>query len=130
MEACDVASKKLTLEILRQFLMPVQKKVWKPKETVTEIMMLYESTKVKVHSLDGDTDFFNIVADVLQVPYLFIICLVYILRPSIDLMKENRFTLKKDKKQTISRSNSYGCRLSRWHSASCKYTYPSRIPAA
>ena len=55
--------------------------------------------KVKVHSLDGDTDFFHIVAGVLQenrlAPYLFIICLDYVLRTLIDLMKENRFTLAK-----------------------------------
>ncbi len=37
-----------------------------PKETVTTIMMLYRNTKVRVHSLDGDTDYFNIVAGVLQ----------------------------------------------------------------
>ena len=33
-----------------------------PKETVTAIMMLYKNKKVKVHSPDGHTDFFNIVA--------------------------------------------------------------------
>ena len=48
------------------------------KETITAIMMLYKSTKVKVHSPDGDVDYFDIVAGVLQldtlVPYLFIIC--------------------------------------------------------
>ena len=62
-------------------------------------MMLYKNTKVKVHSSDGDIDFFNIVAGVLQgdtlVPYLFIICLDYVLQMLIDLMKENGFTLKK-----------------------------------
>ena len=36
------------------------------KETVAAIMMLYRNTKVKVHSLDGDTDFFDIVAEVLH----------------------------------------------------------------
>ena len=36
-----------------------------PKETVTAIMMLYRNTKVKVHSPDGDTDYFDIVAGVL-----------------------------------------------------------------
>ena len=50
-----------------------------PKETATAIMMLYRNTKVKVCSPDGDTDYFDIVAGVLQrdtlVPYLFIICL-------------------------------------------------------
>ena len=55
-----------------------------PKETITAIMMLYRNTKVKVHSPDRDTDYFNIVAGVLQgdtlAPYLFIICLDYVLR--------------------------------------------------
>ena len=37
-----------------------------PKETVTAIMMLYKSMKVKFHSLNGDIDFFDIVASVLQ----------------------------------------------------------------
>ena len=45
--------------------------------------MLYKNTKVKVHSPDGDTDYFNIVAGVLQgdtlTLYLFIICLDYML---------------------------------------------------
>ena len=50
-----------------------------PKETVAAIMILCRNTKVKVRSLDGDTDYFDIVAGVLQgdtlVPCLFIICL-------------------------------------------------------
>ena len=70
-----------------------------PKETVAAIMILYKNTKVKVRSTDGDTYFFDIVADVLQgdtlTPYLFIICLDYVFRMSIDLMKENSFTLSK-----------------------------------
>ena len=68
-----------------------------PKETVAAIMMLCKKTKVKVRSSDGDTDFFDIVIGVLQgdtlAPYLFIICLDYMLQTSIDLMKENGFTL-------------------------------------
>ena len=63
-----------------------------PKETIAAIMMLYRNTKVKVHSSDGDTDYFDIVASVLRgdtlAPYLFIICLHYVLRMSIDKMKE------------------------------------------
>ena len=50
-----------------------------PKETVEAIMILYRITKVKAHSPDGDTNYFDMVADVLQedtlAPYLFIICL-------------------------------------------------------
>ena len=70
-----------------------------PKETVTAIIMLCKNTKVKVRSPDGDPDFFDTVAGVLQgdtlSPYLFIICLDYVLWTSIDIMKENGFTLKK-----------------------------------
>ena len=70
------------------------------KETVTAIMMLYKNTKVKVHSPDGDTDYLDIVTGVLQedtlAPYLFIIYLYYVLRTSLDLMKENGFKLAKE----------------------------------
>ena len=69
------------------------------KETVTAITILYRNTKVKVHSLDGDTEYFDIVAGVLQgdtlAPYLFIISLDYVLRTSIDKIKENGFELTK-----------------------------------
>ena len=37
-----------------------------PKETVAAIMILYKNTKVKVRFPDGDTDYFDIVAGVLQ----------------------------------------------------------------
>ena len=47
------------------------------------------------------TDYFNIVAGVLQgdtlALYLFIRCLDYMLRMSIDLMKENSFKLAKER---------------------------------
>ena len=70
-----------------------------PKENITAIMMLYKNTKVKVCTLNGDTDFFDIVAGVMKgdklAPYLFIICLDYILQMSIDMMKGNGFTLEK-----------------------------------
>ena len=71
------------------------------KEIVAAIMMLYKNTKVKVQSLDGDTDYFNIVAGALQgdtlASYLFIICLDYGLRTSIDLMKKKGFKLAKER---------------------------------
>ena len=70
-----------------------------PKETVAAIMILYRNTKVKVRSPDGDTEYFDIVAGVLQgdtlAPYLFIICLGYVLRTSIDKIRENGFELTK-----------------------------------
>ena len=76
-----------------------------PKETVAVTMMLYKNTKVKVRSPDGDTDYHDIVAGVLQgdtlAPYLFIICLDYVLRISIDKIKENGVKLTKE------RSSSY-----------------------
>ena len=70
-----------------------------PKETMATIMILYRNTKVKVRSPDGDTEYFDIVAGVLQgdtlAPYLFIICLDYVLRISIDKIRENGFELTK-----------------------------------
>ena len=69
------------------------------KETVAAIMNLYRNIKVKVRSPDGDADYFDIVAGVLQgntlAPYLFIICLDYVLGTSIDKIKENSFKLTK-----------------------------------
>ena len=67
-------------------------------------MMLYSNTKVKVRLLDRDTDFFDMVAGVLLrdtlAPYRFIICVNYVLRTSIDLIKENGFTQKKKKSRS------------------------------
>ena len=63
-----------------------------------------KNTKVKVRSPDGDTDYFDILAGVLQkdtlAPYLFIICQDYVLWTSVDKMKE-RFQAGKGKKQKI-----------------------------
>ena len=45
-----------------------------PKETVAAITILFRNTKVKVRSPDGDTEYFDIVAGILQgdtlAPYL------------------------------------------------------------
>ena len=69
------------------------------KESVAAIMILCRNTKVKMCSSDGDTDYFDIVAGVLQgdtlAPYLLIICLDYVLRTSIDKIKENGLELTK-----------------------------------
>ena len=70
-----------------------------PKVTVAVIMILYRNTKVKVRSPDGDTEYFDIVSEVLQgdmlAPHLFIICLDYVLRTSMDKIKVNSFELTK-----------------------------------
>ena len=72
-----------------------------PKETVAAIMILCRNTNVKAHSPDRDTDNFDIVVGVLQgdtlAPYLFIICLDYVLRTSINKIKENGFKLTKER---------------------------------
>ena len=68
-----------------------------PEDTVAAITILYRNTKVKVRSPDGDTKYFDIVAGVLQgdtlAPYLFIIGLDYVLRTSIDNIRENGLML-------------------------------------
>ena len=70
-----------------------------PREIVAAIRILHRNTKVKVRSPDGHTEYFDIVAGVLQgdtlAPYLFIICLDYVLRTSIDKIRENGFELTK-----------------------------------
>ena len=70
-----------------------------PKETVAAMMILYRNNKVKVPTPDGDTDYFDIVAVVLQgdtlAPYFFIIYLDYVLRTLIDKIKVNGFKLTK-----------------------------------
>ena len=70
-----------------------------PRETIIAIMMLNKNTKVKFCSLDGNTEFFDTIAGMLQgktlAPYLFIICLDSIVRTLIDFMKDNGFTLEK-----------------------------------
>ena len=69
-----------------------------PSEVVSAIMMLYKNTTSLVRSPDGDTDFFEILAGVLQgdtlAPFLFIICLDYALRTSLDTNKHLGFKLK------------------------------------
>ena len=71
---------------------------------------------------------FNIVAGMLQedtlVPYLFIICLDYVLQKSIDLMKENGFMLAK------ARSRGYPAQtIMEADYNDDKYTKSGQIPA-
>ena len=58
---------------------------------------------------------FDIVAGVLQgdtlAPYLFIICLDYVLRTSIDKIRENGFELTKRRSKRYPAKNNHGRRL-------------------
>ena len=85
----DSIDKGKMLKILRTYGIPI--------ETINTIMMLYNNTISRVRSPDGDTDFFDIMAGVLQgdtlAPLIFIICLEDVLITSIDFHSEKVFTL-------------------------------------
>ena len=100
-----------------------------PKEIVAAITILYRNTKVKVRSPDGDAEYFDIVAGVLQGdkldPYIFIICLDYVLRTSIDKIREDGFELTKN------RSRRYPAKtITDANYADDIYTQPSRNSTA
>ena len=69
-----------------------------PEQLVQSIGALYNNTTSTVRTADGDTDFFEVLAGVLQgdtlAPYLFVIVLDYVLRTSIDDNSELGFTLQ------------------------------------
>ena len=95
-------------------------------------MRLYKNTKVKVCSPGGDTEYFDIVAGVLQghtlAPYLFIICLDYMLRMPIDRMKDHSFKLTKERNRRYPTQTIMDADYAD-DSASGKYTHPRRNPA-
>ena len=66
---------------------------------VNAIMTLYHGTNAIVRSPDADTDPFNISAGVLQgdtlAPFLFILCLDYVLKTSIDHHNSLGFALQR-----------------------------------
>ena len=107
---CTKAFDSIHREKMKQILLAYGR----PKEAVAAIMILYRNTKVKVCFPDGDTDYFDIVASVLQgdtlATYFIIICQDYVLRTSIDKIKENGFKLTKEKSrrypaQTVTDAN-------------------------
>ena len=103
-----------------------------PKETVAPIIMLYRNTKVKVRSPDGDTGYFDIVPGVLQGDtlawHLFIICLDYVLRTSIDKIKETVSNYQK-KEAEGTPEKKYRHRQHRWYIASDDCTGSRQNPA-
>ena len=79
-KAFDTINRKKMKELLIQYGIP--------EETVEAIMMLNNNTRSMIRSPDGDTPFFEINTGVLQgdilVLFIFIICLDYILKTSLD----------------------------------------------
>ena len=70
------------------------------------ITKMYENTRAKVISPDGETDYFNILAGVLQgdtlAPYLFVIVLDYILRKTFEGREtELGFTLHRQRSRRV-----------------------------
>ena len=63
------------------------------------VYLITRYSKIILALADGDTEYLGIVAEVLQgdtlAPYRFIICLDYMLRTSIDKIRENGFELTK-----------------------------------
>ncbi|XP_078580679.1 uncharacterized protein LOC144864471 [Branchiostoma floridae x Branchiostoma japonicum] len=63
-----------------------------PEQLVEAIASMYQDTKAKVFSPDGETELFELYAEVLQgdklVPYLFVIVLDYALRMAIEGREE------------------------------------------
>ena len=78
-------------------MMQILKAYGIPNELVNAIKKLYEGTKAKVLSPDGETEYFKILEDVFQedtlAPYLFTIVIDYIMRMTIDGKEELGFIL-------------------------------------
>ena len=81
----------------RAKMMQILKAYGIPNELVNAIQKLYEETRAKVLSLDGETEYFKILGGVLQgdtlAPYLFTIVIDYIMRMAIDDKEELGFIL-------------------------------------
>ena len=67
-----------------------------PKETITATTILYENTKVKVRSPDGDIDYFDF-GDILAL-YLFIICLDYMLSNVYRLIERKQLAKERNRR--------------------------------
>ena len=64
-----------------------------PPEIISAIKVLYANTKSTILTPDGETEHFDILAGILQgdtlAPFLFITVIDYVMRVSVDTMKEN-----------------------------------------
>ena len=76
----------------RGMMLKILKAYGIPPEIVQAIAKLYEGTRARVVSPDGETDYFSVLAGVLQgdtlVPYPFAIVVDYLMRKAINGMEE------------------------------------------
>ena len=80
--------------------------IWNSEQLVNAISLLYEKTRAKVQSRDGETDYFEILAGVLQgdtlAPYLFAIVIDYVMRRAVgDRANELEFSLHPRKSRRV-----------------------------
>lgn len=92
-KAFDCVNRKVMLHILRNYGFP--------EETVQAIAIMYNNPTSFVQSADGPTKEFVTTAGILQgdtlAPYLFVIVVDYILRQSVDTIKEKGIIIKPGK---------------------------------
>ena len=91
-----------------------------PKETIAAITILYKNTKVKVRSPDGDREYFDIVAGVLQGDTL-ASCSLSSAETTCLEHRSIKASSRRKKKQKVPRKNNYRRRLRRWHNDTAKY---------
>ena len=88
-------------------LMEILKAYGIPEKLVKAISIMYEDTIGKVISPDGETEFFRIMAGVLQgdtlAPFLFVIAIDYVLRLAIDGHEDIGFQLHKARSSRLPR---------------------------
>ena len=92
----------VTQNLVRNHLLTLVRNILKGVNDNDNIYIyIYRERERDFCSPDGDTDYFDIVTCVLQedslAPHMFITCLHYVLRTSIDIMKDDGFTLAKER---------------------------------
>ena len=98
--------KKAFDSIHRGMMMKILKAYDVPQNLLQAIEKIYENTRARVITPDGETEFFNIIAGVLQgdtlAPYLFAIVLDYVMRKTLNGKEEELgFQLHRRKSQRV-----------------------------
>ena len=91
----------------RQKLMDILRAYGIPEKIVKAIEVMYTNTRAKVLSPDGETDFFEILAGVLQgdtlAPFLFVIVIDYVLRRAVGGYEHLGLTLAEGRTSRLPR---------------------------